>query len=103
MSHSFEHGELEKQKLDFPTKSPTGTLLASSLKTQENLYDLNPSGHMVIMNLRYILITLIILSGITHTYFAATGVRKNGRRRTLRTQMIGLVLTIVSVGFLSVF
>ena len=61
-----------------------------------------PIRHMVI-KLRYILITLMILAFLAHAYFAAAGVRQNGRKRTLRAQIIGLILTVVSVGFLWMF
>ena len=57
----------------------------------------------IVLKLKYVLITLTILAFIAHTYYAAAGVRQNGRKKTRRAQIIGLILTLVCVGFLWVF
>jgi hypothetical protein len=57
----------------------------------------------MVINFRYVLISLMILAFLAYMYSAAAGVRQYGRKRTRRAQIIGLIVTLVGIGVLSVF
>jgi len=57
----------------------------------------------MVINLRHVLTSLMFLAFLAYMYYAAAGVRQYGRKRTRRAQIIGLIVTLVGIGVLSVF